>query len=317
MPPDADTQTPITREGGPQAKLRTGVDVRRAARRGFLRGTTAGLASGYIQGNLAILPERDADDFHRFCALNPKPCPVIGVGARGAPTVPALGADLDLRTDLPGYRVWRDGELVDEPDDVRRWWRDDLVAFVIGCSFSFEEALLAAGIPLRHIALGCNVAMYRTNIACVPAGRFAGPMVVSMRPMRPDDAARAIEITGQVPGAHGAPVHIGAPEAIGISELAKPDYGDAIEPGPGEVPVFWACGVTPQVAIGAARPDLAITHAPGKMLVTDLVRDPLASTRIATQRVGSANRVLAVEPPPREAEQSLRHEDHHGDKNDP
>jgi len=257
--------------------LHTGLDVRRAARSGALRGATAGLAPGFIQGNLAILPERDADDFHRFCALNPKPCPLIGVGARGAPTISALGADLDLRTDLPGYRVWRDGALVDEPDDVRRWWRDDLVAFVIGCSFSFEAALLAAGVPLRHIELGCNVAMYRTNVACVPAGRFAGPMVVSMRPMRPDDAARAVEITGRVPGAHGAPVQIGVPEAIGIADLAKPDYGDAIALRPEEVPVFWACGVTPQVAIGVARPDLAITHAPGKMLVTDLVEDPLAA----------------------------------------
>jgi len=256
--------------------LQTGAAVRRAARAGVLRGATAGLAPGYIQGNLAILPARDADDFRRFCALNPKPCPLIGVGAPGVPTVSALGADLDLRTDLPGYRVWRDGALVDEPDDVRGWWRDDLTAFVIGCSFSFEAALLAAGIPLRHIALGCNVAMYRTNIACVPAGRFAGPMVVSMRPLRSRDVARAVEITGRVPGAHGAPVHVGAPEAIGIADLAQPDYGDAIAPAPDEVPVFWACGVTPQVAIGVARPDLAITHAPGKMLVTDLVADPLA-----------------------------------------
>lgn len=266
----------MPRETGDRV-LRTGADVRHAARSGALRSATAGLAPGYIQGNLAILPARDAEDFGRFCALNPKPCPVIGVGTPGAPTIATLGADIDLRTDLPGYRVWRDGALIDEPHDIRRWWRDDFVAFVIGCSFSFEAALLAAGIPLRHIALGCNVAMYRTTIACAPAGRFAGPMVVSMRPLRVRDVDRAIEITGRVPGAHGAPIHVGAPEKIGIADVAKPDYGDAIAVERDEVPVFWACGVTPQVAIGVARPDLAITHAPGKMLVTDLVEDPIAT----------------------------------------
>jgi|SRR5579872_1010812 len=277
MPREADRRAPDSDRDIPPERLRTGADVRRAARVGALRGPTAGLASGYVQGNLVVLPARYADDFRRFCALNPKPCPLIGVGERGEPAVPALGADLDLRTDLPGYRVWRDGALVDEPDDVRRWWRDDLVAFVIGCSFSFETALLAAGVPLRHIALRRNVAMYRTNIACVPAGPFAGPMVVSMRPLRPNDVVRAIEITRRLPGAHGAPVQIGVPDAIGIVDLSKPDYGDAIALDPDDVPVFWACGVTPQVAIGAARPDLAITHAPGKMLVTDLVNDPLVS----------------------------------------
>ena len=251
--------------------------VRLACRKGALIHNTGGLAPGYVQGNLAILPRALADDFLRFAHLNPKPCPVIGFTEPGSPHVPALGADLDLRTDLPRYRVWRHGELVDEPTDITRYWRDDLVGFVIGCSFSFEEALSAAGVPLRHIACGCNVTMFRTNIACRPAGPFAGPMVVSMRPMQPADAIRAIQITSRFPSVHGAPVHIGFPEAIGIADIMKPDYGDAVEVKPGELPVFWACGVTPQAVISAAKPDFAITHAPGAMLVTDVRNSDLAA----------------------------------------
>ena len=228
------------------------------------------MATGYVQGNLAILPADLAADFLRFCQLNPKPCPLIGVSAPGDPRLPELGADLDIRTDLPRYRVWRDGELVDEPYEITRYWRDDLVAFVIGCSFSFEEALIEDGIPLRHIACGTNVPMYRTSIACRPAGRFAGPLVVSMRPLKPADAIRAIQITSRFPTVHGAPVHIGKPELIGIRDLSRPDYGDPVEVRDDELPVFWACGVTPQAVIAAMRPAFAITHWPGAMLVTDL-----------------------------------------------
>ncbi len=256
-------------------QFRTGLELRRAARAGAFGGPTSGQAPGYVQGNLAILPAALAADFMRFCQRNPKPCPVIGVSDTGVPRVPHLGDDLDLRTDLPGYRVWQRGELVDETADITKWWRDDLVAFVIGCSFSFEEPLLAAGIPLRHIEQGRNVAMYRTNIACAPAGPFAGPMVVSMRPLTPADAIRAVQITGHLPQVHGAPVHLGFPEAIGIKDLARPDYGDAVEIKRGELPVFWACGVTPQAVIAAAKPDFAITHSPGKMLVTDLLNHQL------------------------------------------
>jgi uncharacterized protein YcsI (UPF0317 family) len=230
-----------------------------------------------VQGNLAILPRDWADEFLRFCVANPKPCPLIGIAEPGSPRIPALGADLDLRTDLGRYRVWRDGALVDEPGDIGALWRDDLVAFAIGCSFSFEEALIAAAIPLRHIALGCNVAMYRTNVGTTPAGRFRGPLVVSMRPLTPGDAIRAIVITGALPAVHGAPVHLGDPAAIGIADIARPDYGDAVPVEAGELPVFWACGVTPQAAIAAARPPFAITHAPGRMLVTDLRNAQLAT----------------------------------------
>jgi uncharacterized protein YcsI (UPF0317 family) len=258
-------------------QLATGLEVRMAARAGTLAGATAGHAPGFVQGNLAVLPRDLAGDFLRFCHLNPKPCPVIGIGEPGGHAIEALGADLDLRTDLPRYRVWRDGVCVDEPTDVRDWWRDDLVAFVIGCSFSFEEALIEDGVPLRHVACGSNVAMYRTSIDCAPAGPFSGPMVVSMRPLSPADAIRAIQITSRFPAVHGAPVHIGKPEMIGIGDLSTPDYGDPVEVRDDELPVFWACGVTPQAVIAAAKPSFAITHHPGAMLATDLRNSRLAA----------------------------------------
>jgi uncharacterized protein YcsI (UPF0317 family) len=257
-------------------ELSTGVDVRRACRAGAAIGSTAGIAPGYVQGNLAILPKDLAADFLRFCQMNPKPCPVIGVSDVGDPRLPALGRDLDIRTDLPGYRVWENGELVEEARDVLRWWRDDLVSFVIGCSFSFEEALIEDGLPLRHVEQGVRVPMYRTNIACASSGPFAGPTVVSMRPLRPGHAIRAIQITSRFPSVHGAPIHIGLPQAIGIEDLARPDYGDAVTVKADELPVFWACGVTPQAVIAASRPSFAITHAPGAMLVTDLKNRQLA-----------------------------------------
>ena len=193
--------------------LDTGLSVRHAARSGALDAPTSGLAYGYVQGNLAILPRDCAEDFLRFCQANPKPCPLLGVSEPGDPAIPALGADLDIRTDIPRYRVWRDGELVDEPRDIKSVWRDDLVSFVLGCSFSFEEALLAADVPVRHIALKQNVPMYRTNMPTQRAGRFHGPLVVSMRPMKPADAIRAVQITSRLPAVHGAPVHLGFPEA--------------------------------------------------------------------------------------------------------
>lgn len=247
----------------------SGRAARLAVRNGVHRGPTAGLAPGFVQGNLAILPQALAGDFLRFCQLNPKPCPLIGTSAPGDWRVPELGGDIDIRCDLPRYRVWRNGELVAEPEDVGSVWRDDLVSFVIGCSFSFEEALIAEGIELRHITRGCNVPMYRTSIATAPAGPFHGPMVVSMRPMKPADAIRAVQITTRFPSVHGAPVHIGMPESIGIADLMKPDYGDAVPVHDDELPVFWACGVTPQSVIATVKPEFCITHYPGNMLVTD------------------------------------------------
>jgi uncharacterized protein YcsI (UPF0317 family) len=246
-----------------------GRSVRLAARSGDFAEHTSGVAPGYVQGNVVILPRDLADDFLRFCQRNPKPCPLIGVSDVGSPHVPELGEDFDIRTDVPRYRVWRDGELVEEPDSVESWWRPDLVSFVIGCSFTFEEALLADGIPLRHVACGANVAMYRTNVPTRPAGPFHGPLVVSMRPLKPADAIRAVQITSRYPAVHGAPVHIGLPEQIGIADITNPDYGASVGVAPDELPVFWACGVTPQAVIAAAKPSFAITHAPGYMVVTD------------------------------------------------
>jgi uncharacterized protein YcsI (UPF0317 family) len=258
----------------PDAPL--GLATRLACREGSLAGPTAGIAPGLVQGNLAIMPKNLAKDFLRFCQLNPKPCPVIGVSNPGDPKIATLGHDLDIRTDLPGYRVWRNGEIVDDPPNILSWWRHDLVAFVIGCSLSFEEALIAEGLQLRHVTNRARVPMYRTNIDCQPAGVFSGPMVVSMRPFTPSDAIRAIQITSRYPAVHGAPIHLGFPEAIGISDLARPDYGDPVEIQAGELPVFWACGVTPQAVIANARLEFAITHAPGLMLVTDLKNSQLA-----------------------------------------
>ncbi len=261
-----------------QAGAKTGRDARHIFRQGAYTGFTHGFAPGYVQGNLAILPKSYAADFMRFCQLNPKPCPLIGMSPTpGDPAIPELGADLDIRTDIPKYRVWQNGKLVAEPADIKAHWRDDLVAFVLGCSFSFEQALLDDGIELRHMTCGSNVPMYRTNIACTPSGPFHGPMVVSMRPLTPADAIRAVQITSRFPSVHGAPVHIGLPEAIGITDLAKPDYGDAVEVRAGELPVFWACGVTPQAVIAAMAPEFSITHAPGAMLVADLRNNKLSS----------------------------------------
>lgn len=251
------------------------VAARRLYRAGHV-GSTAGVAPGYVQGNLAILPEAHASAFHRFCQLNPKPCPIIGMSDVGDPRIPALGLDLNICTDVPRYRVWRDGEAIDEPTDILSVWRDDLVTFVLGCSFSFEEALMADDLPIRHIEMDVRVPMYRTNIACAPSGPFAGPMVVSMRPFKPADAIRAVQITSRFPAVHGAPVHLGHPRSIGIADIAKPDYGDAVTIADDEIPVFWACGVTPQAVIAAAKVPFAITHAPGLMLVTDLKNKQLA-----------------------------------------
>ncbi len=259
-----------------EQRFASGHDVRLACRSGAFDGQTSGLAYGFVQGNLAILPRDWAEDFLRFCQANPKPCPLLGMGEPGDARIPALAGDLDIRTDLPRYRVWRDGALTDEPRDIKSVWRDDLVSFVIGCSFSFEEALLQNDVPVRHIALGTNVPMYRTTIATKAAGRFHGPMVASMRPMKPADAIRAVQVTTRLPAVHGAPVHIGFPEQIGINDIGKPDYGDSVPVEPGELPVFWACGVTPQAAIAAAKPPFAITHAPGCMLVTDLKNNQLS-----------------------------------------
>jgi uncharacterized protein YcsI (UPF0317 family) len=247
-----------------------GTDVRRRARSGELAGPTPGLALGYVQANLVVVPRDLAFDFLLFCQRNPKPCPLLDVTEPGSPEPKQVAPGADLRTDLPRYCVYRNGIPAEEPTDLNKLWRDDFVGFLLGCSFTFENALLEAGLPVRHLKLGCNVPMYRTNIACRPAGVFHGSMVVSMRPMTPAQAVRAVQVCSRFPRAHGAPVHLGDPAAIGIRDISRPDFGDPVPIEPGEIPVFWACGVTPQAVAMAVKPPLLITHKPGHMFVTDL-----------------------------------------------
>jgi uncharacterized protein YcsI (UPF0317 family) len=246
-------------------------DPRRARElfRAGLRTQTSGWAPGYAQANLIAVPADLAEDLRSFADRNPKPCPLLDVTEAGSATT-ALAPEADLRTDLPSYRIWADGRCVAEVADATPYWRDDLVSFLIGCSFTFEEALLAAGVPVRHLAEGVNVPMYRTSRPCVPAGRLAGPLVVSMRPIPSRLVALAVEVTARYPAVHGAPVHIGDPDALGIVDLARPDFGDPVPIADDDVPVFWACGVTPQAAVMASCPSFAISHSPGNMFITDI-----------------------------------------------
>ncbi len=248
---------------------RTPVEVREQIRSGQWRGVTSGVAPGFVQANLAILPKDLAFDFLLFCQRNPRPCPVLEVIEAGStePVLTAPGAD--IRTDIPGYRVYEDGQLTAELDSLLPLWRDDLVSFLLGCSFSFETAMVDAGMQLRHQEMGCNVPMYITSIPTTPAGVFSGPMVVSMRPIKHEQIVRAVQVTSRFPATHGAPVHIGDPTVIGIEDIHHPDFGDPVEIRPGEEPVFWACGVTPQAVALNSKPSLMITHAPGYMFITD------------------------------------------------
>ncbi|MBW4644075.1 MAG: putative hydro-lyase [Goleter apudmare HA4340-LM2] len=245
-------------------------EIRQLCRDAKLDTSTPGLALGYVQANLVVLPYSLAFEFLLFCQRNPKPCPVLDVTEVGDFEPKIIAPAADIRTDLPRYRIFRYGELIEETTDIKAFWRNDLVAFLIGCSFSFENAMLNAEIPVRHVEEAKNVPMYKTNIQCHPTSVFSSPLVVSMRPLPANNIVRAVEVTSRYYKAHGSPVHIGNPEAIGIRDLNKPDYGDAVTINDGEVPVFWACGVTTQTAILQAKPELAITHSPGHMFISDL-----------------------------------------------
>ena len=251
-------------------------EIRQAIRQGRYAGGTAGLAPGYVQANLVILPQAQAYDFLVFCQRNPRPCPLIEVTDAGNPEPAGVASGADLRSDVPRYRVYREGRLEAEVTDITGEWRKDFVAFLLGCSFTFENALLQAGVPLRHIEEKRIVPMWRTSLACRPAGIFRGPMVVSMRPIPASLIPRAVTVTARYPMAHGAPVHVGDPARIGIADIGKPDWGDPVTILPGEEPIFWACGVTPQAVALEARPPLVITHAPGHMFITDLPDHALA-----------------------------------------
>ena len=257
-------------------------ELRRAIREGSLTGQTAGQAPGFVQTNVVIVPAAAADDFELFCRRNPKPCPLVARTEPGCPEPQDAAPGADLRTDVPRYRVFRRGVAeAEQPTDIRGLWRDDFVGFLLGCSFTFETALEAAGLQVRHLQAGCNVPMYRTTTPCQGAGPFSGPLVVSMRPYRPEQVEHVRAVTSQYPGMHGAPVHVGDPAVLGIANLARPDFGDAVPIRDDETPVFWACGVTPQLALEAARLDLAITHSPGCMFVTDLKDDAYREDKVA------------------------------------
>ena len=252
-------------------------ELRQLIRNGTYAGTTAGLSNGYVQANLVVLPRDLAFDFLLFCQRNPRPCPLLEVIEPGAvePRLTSPGAD--IRSDIPRYRIFKEGKLVEEVTDVSEYWREDLVTFLLGCSFTFEGALLDAGIPLTHWDNGDNVSMYITNIDTTAAGAFSGPMVVSMRPIHHSQVVRAVQVTSRFPGAHGSPVHIGNPEEIGITDITRPDYGDKTDFSEGQVPVFWACGVTPQAVAVKSKPSFMITHAPGHMFITNMRDTDLAA----------------------------------------
>lgn len=245
-------------------------EVRKLIREGKIVKPTSGMCAGYAQANLVVLPKDLAYDFLLFAQRNPKPCPILEVSDVGSRTLKKIAKDCDIAKDIPKYRIYKKGELVGEYTDVSEFWQDDFVSFLIGCSFSFESEMIEAGIEIRHITEDCNVPMYMTNIECESAGIFNGKMVVSMRPIKPDQIVKAVTVTETMPKVHGTPIHIGDPSVIGIEDINKPEFGDAVTINEGEVPVFWPCGVTPQSVIMNVKPDIVITHSPGHMLITDV-----------------------------------------------
>lgn len=261
----------------------TPYSVRKLIREGQITEPTAGMCRGYAQGNLVILPQSVADDFLRFCQLNSKACPILEVTSSGQRELKRLALGSDIATDIPSYRVYEKGKLMGEYDNISSLWRNDFVSFILGCSFTFEAALIDAGIEIRHISKGCNVPMYITNIDCEPAGIFSGPMVVSMRPIPVEQIEKTIAITAQYPSVHGAPIHIGDISSIGITNIDKPDFGDPVEIKPNELPVFWACGVTPQAVAMKVKPEIMITHSPGHMFITDIKNTELASFEVLAE----------------------------------
>lgn len=249
-------------------------EVRQLIRSQEIKIPTAGMCAGYAQANLVILPKEYAEDFKQYTQLNPFPCPVLEI-VEGSPETHDMGEGGNLVTDIPEYFIYKDGVFTERTYDASKYWQEGFVGFLIGCSFSFEEALMKAGIEIRHIATGRNVPMYKTNIMTKKAGPFEGPMVCSMRPMTPENAKLAYDITVKMPNVHGAPIHIGDPAEIGITDIMKPDYGEAVDIYDGEVPVFWPCGVTPQAAVENAKPPIVITHSPGYMFITDIINSEL------------------------------------------
>jgi len=249
------------------------VDVRELIRKGEIEGPTSGMCLGYVQANLVVLSKDMAYDFLLFCQRNPKPCPLLDVTEVGSPEPKIIAPGADLRYELSRYRIYKNGELVGEVGDIAGYWREDSIAFLLGCSFTFEGSLMRSGIPMRHIEEGHNVPMYITDIECYPSGTFSGPMVVSMRPVLEEMVVKAVQITSKFPRVHGAPIHIGNPEGIGIVDLNRPDFGEPVTVKRGEIPLFWACGVTTQVIALRAKPEIMMTHSPGHMFISDILNE--------------------------------------------
>lgn len=247
----------------------TPAEARHIIREGKFAAPTSGLCPGYAQANLIVLPRKQAYDFLLFAQRNPKPCPLLEVTETGSKYTSICAKDCNIATDFPRYRIYENGKLVAETENIEDYWRDDLVSFIIGCSFSFESELIEAGIEIRHNTIGCNVPMYLTGVECIPAGSMSGRMVMSMRPIPYRQIIKAVQLSGAIPKVHGAPMHVGDPAAIGVKDINRPEFGDPVPINEGEVPVFWACGVTPQSVVMNSKPPFAITHAPGCMLITD------------------------------------------------
>ena len=246
-------------------------ELRQIFRSGEYQGTTAGLAGGNLQCNLVVLPIDYAEDFSKFCAANPVPCPLLSRSDLGSAIFNDLGESIDIRFDLPSYYVYREGKFSQIVSNLEELWNDEMCAFTIGCSFTFENVLQDIGISLRHIEQGTTVPMFKTSLKCKQAGPFYGEVVVSMRPIKRQDIEKVYDVCSDFPLAHGQPIHFGDPGEIGINKLDTPQWGVAVPIQADEVPVFWGCGVTTQVAVQNARPPVSFTHAPGAMLITDIV----------------------------------------------
>ena len=256
-----------------------GHELRMAVRRGEYTGLTTARAPGYVQANLVVLPQKQVADFLRFCELNAAACPVLGVSEPGSPCIPALAHDMDVRRDLPGYLIHRSGVATEEVSDITDVWRSDMVAVAIGCWFSMEDALAAAGVRLRHVELGIQGPLFKTSVQTRGAGIFGGPLVVSMRPFARESVDTVRQITSRFLRVHGAPIHEGDPSALGIANFGTPDFGEVLQPLPGEVPLYWPCGLTALVALENSGIEFFVTHAPGKMLVTDILNSSLETSK--------------------------------------
>jgi uncharacterized protein YcsI (UPF0317 family) len=243
------------------------IEIRESIRSGKWEGMTVGRAGRYVQTGLVVLPKSSAYDFLVFCQRNPKPCPLLEVTDPGCPTLTKLAPGADIRYEIGSYDIWREGKLDEQVPDIKQYWKKDSVGFMLGSSLTFSQALKEA-----ECESSTGITLYNTNITCVPSGSFKGHMVVTMQTLPPEKVARAVQVTGRFQATHGAPIHIGDPEAIGITDLSKTTGNTSAPSIPkGHVPLFWACSVTPQIIAQETKIDFMITHSSGHGFVTDLM----------------------------------------------